>query len=161
MRNVRPLRQWLVLLSLAAAFIGLACNSGNSKGPPATSTAVTSATAAASGPITLQIVSPANGAAVTNPFTLKVQATGAQIADWSQHVSGAAHFDAFLDKSPVAEGNVAPSGQGIFHFAGSVQVEAAQGRHKITVVLSDNEHVRLKGAPTAEVTFTIGLPPTP
>jgi hypothetical protein len=34
----------------------------------------------------------------------------------------------------------------------------------VIVVLGDNDHVRLKGAPTAEVSFTVGSPtprPTP
>ena len=158
MRRLRPLLPWLVLLAAPLALSALACSSG--KSGSATKTAGTSSPPGTQGPMTLQIVSPPQGANVTNPFSLKVQATGIQIAAASERGSGAAHFHAFLDQQPVAEGQLVPSGPGIFHFTDSVELpRVAPGQHKITVVLGDNDHVRLKGAPTAEVTFTVG--PTP
>jgi hypothetical protein len=151
----------LALLTTAVAFGALACGGGGSS---ATTTPAMTATVAGPtgtpGPITLKIISPAEGATVANPVALNVQATGIQIAPASEKTPGAAHFDAFLDKAPVPEGQLIPSGTGLFHFTASVELRAAAGQHKVIVVLSDNDHVRLKGAPTAEVTFTIG-PPTP
>ena len=155
--RLRRPRPALAVLAAALAFGALACGggTGDSAGP-ATATALTVAPTGSPGPITLEIVSPAEGATVTNPFTLKVQATGIQIAASSQGVPSAAHFDAFLDKDPVAEGQLVPSGSGIFHFTDSVELRAASGKHTVTVVLSDNDHLRLQGAPTAKVTLTVG-----
>jgi hypothetical protein len=149
----------LALLTTAVAFGALACGGGGSS---ATTTPAMTATVAGPtgtpGPITLRIISPAAGANFAGPITLNVQATGIQIAAASEKTPGAAHFDAFLDKAPVPEGQLIPSGTGIFHFTDPVQLRAAVGQHKVIVVLGDNDHVRLKGAPTAEVTFTVGVP---
>jgi hypothetical protein len=153
----------LALLTAAVAFGALACGgSGSSATTTAALTATMAGPTGTPGPITLQITSPAEGATVANPVTLSVQATGIQIAAASQRAPGAAHFDAFLDKDPVAEGELIPSGPGIFHFTDPVEIRAAAGQHKVIVVLGDNDHVRLKGVPTEEVTFSIGSPtPTP
>jgi hypothetical protein len=151
----------LALLTAAVAFSALACGGGGSS---ATTTPAMIATVAGPtgtpGPITLRIISPAEGANFLGPITLNVQATGIQIAAASEKTPGAAHFHAFLDQQPVAEGKLIPSGPGIFHFTAPVALRAAAGQHKVIVVLGDNDHVRLKGAPTAEVTFTVGPPTT-
>ncbi len=161
MCRIGPLPASLALLVAGFAFASLACSGG--KGGSATTTASTSSFPVTQGPITLQIVSPAQGANVSNTFTLTVQATGIQIADWSERVPGAAHFHAFLDTHPVPEGTVIPSGTGIFHFfTDSVELpRVATGQHKITVVLADNSHVRLQGAPTAVLSLTVGPTPAP
>ena len=97
-------------------------------------------------------VSPAPGVAVASvALFLPPQA----IAAASAAVPGAAHFDAFRDGDPVAEGKLVPSGSGIFHFTDAVQLRGATGEHTIVVVLSDNDHLRLKGAPSAEVTVNV------
>jgi hypothetical protein len=108
------------------------------------------------GSISLKILSPDDGGKAPNPAKLRVQAAGVQVAQPSAQISGAAHFDAFRDIPPVAEGELVPSGTGIFHFTDSVDVPVTQGQHTIVVVLSNNAHVRIAGAPTAQVTFTVG-----
>jgi hypothetical protein len=121
-----------------------------------------SAVATFSGPITVTITSPEEGANVTNPFALSVQSTGVRIAAASEQVPGAAHYHAFLDATPVAEGEVIPSGSGIFHFTNPLtDMRVVSGEHTIIVVLGNNDHVRLRGAPTAEVHFSQGPTPGP
>jgi hypothetical protein len=162
--RLRRPRLVLALLAAAFAFGALACGGGSSATAPLASTATVAGPTGTPGPITLQIISPAEGENFVGPVTLNVQATGIQIAAASQRVVGAAHFHAFLDEDPVAEGKLIPSGPGIFHFTDPVQLQAGLSQHKVIVVLGDNDHIRLKGAPTAEVTFTVGLPtrvPTP
>ncbi len=157
MRRLRPLLPWLVSLAAPLALGTLACS-----GSGATKTASTTGPPSTQGPTTLEIVSPVQGADVTNPITLEVHATGIRIAAASERVAGAAHFHAFLDQEPVSEGQLIPSGPGIFHFTGPVELpRVAPGQHTITVVLGDNDHVRLKGAPTAQVTFSAGPTPAP
>jgi len=92
---------------------------------------------------------------VSNPFNLRVQATGIQIAAASEQVPGAAHFPAFVDRDPVPEGQQIPTATDIYHFTDSVQIRASPGPHTLTVVLGDNDHMRLRGAPTATVSFTV------
>ena len=143
---------------MLAATLGLgslACGGQSGVATTATTATTPDGTASAGG-ITLQILAPAEGATVTNPFTLRVEATGIQIAPASAQVPGAAHYHAFLDADPVAEGKLIPSGAGIFHFTDPVQLRAGAGEHSVTVVLGDNGHVRLKGAPAAKVTFSVG-----
>ena len=142
-----------MLLAAALALGALACGGGSGATP--STPATTPGPTGTPGPITLTVLAPEAGATVTNPFTLRVQATGIQIAAASAAVPGAAHFDAFRDGDPVAEGKLVPSGSGIFHFTDSVQLRAPPGQHTIVVVLSDNDHVRLKGAPSAEVTVNV------
>jgi hypothetical protein len=138
------------------ALLLFASGCGNGHATRATGTSPRASTSAPRGPITLTILSPAEGSTVSNPINLQVQAAGIQIAPASQQVAGAAHYHAFLDNDPVAEGQVIPSGAGIYHFTDPVDLRASTGDHKVIVVLGDNSHVRLRGAPTAEVNFTLG-----
>lgn len=132
---------------------------GSSKRTP-TATVVTAPTG--SGPIVLEIVSPAAGSTVTNPFTVDFRASGIQIAPASQGVPGAAHFHVLVDHEPVAEGTVIPSGTGIFHTTEtSLELREAIGEHTITVLLGDNAHRRLRSEPIATVTFRVGEQSTP
>ena len=152
--RLRPPRLVPALLAAAFTLGALACGSGSGATPTST-VATTPGPAGTPGPIALTILAPEAGATVTNPFTLRVQATGIQIAAASAAAPGAAHFDAFLDRDPIAEGKLIPSGTGIFHFTDSVELRAPPGQHTIVVALSGNDHVRLKGAPTAEVTVNV------
>lgn len=152
-------RAFLLLWALVVVLASIGCAGGKSGGATATRaeatpTALATAASGTQGPITLQIVEPADGATVSNPFNLRVQATGIRIAAASEQIPGAANFSAFLDMAPVPEGHLVPTATGIFHFTDVVDVRAAPGPHTLTVVLADNDHIRLKGAPTATVSFT-------
>ncbi len=154
------MRRWFLLLwALAIVLASIGCASSKGGGATATRTVARPTPAATTvsgtqGPITIQIVEPADGAKVSNPFNLRVQATGIQIAAASEQMPGAAHFHAFLDQDPLPEGQRIPTATDIYHFTDSVQVRASPGPHTLTVVLGDNAHVRLRGAPTATVSFT-------
>jgi hypothetical protein len=113
--------------------------------------------------VTLEIISPRDGGTAPLPIQLQVQSSGIQIAPASQEVTGAAHYHAFIDREPVAEGEVIPSGEGIYHFTeDSIQVlRIDQGDHTIHVVLGDNQHRRITGVPAASSTFTAIVPTSP
>lgn len=141
---------------MALALVSAGCGGGSRN------SATPGAVATLSGPISLTITSPTEDANVTNPFVLSVQATGIQIAPASERVPGAAHYHAFLDATPVAEVEVIPTKSGIFHFTDPLtDMLVLPGEHTITVVLGDNDHVRLRGVPTAQVHFSAGSTPGP
>jgi hypothetical protein len=126
-------------------------------------TAPPSGTAPPSASIAVEIISPEQGATVSRPVMLDVRASGIEVAAASLGIAGAAHFHAFVDRDAVAEGEIIPSGAGIFHFVeGPLEVVPLDsGEHAITVVLGDNEHRRLDGVPAASVRFTADGAPTP
>lgn len=153
-------RRWLIVLVallLAALALGaVSCGDGeDGAGETATATEA-GGQPTPPGNVSAEIVAPQAGATVPRPVILEVRSSGVQIAPASQQVPGAAHYHAFVDREPVAEGEVSPSGEGIYHFTeGSVEIlRLEEGEHTITVVLGDNEHVRLEGVPAASVTFT-------
>lgn len=121
--------------------------------PEATDTADGTPAAGAS----VEITAPQAADTVSSPVTLEVSASGAQISPAGDAVEGAAHFHAFVDQEPVAEGEVVPQDtDGVFHFAtATVDLELEPGEHTVTVVLGDNTHVRLADAAPAVVTFTV------
>ena len=105
----------------------------------------------------VEIVAPEDGSTVSSPVTLEVSASGVEIAPAADAVEGAAHYHAFVDVEPVAEGEVVPTEEGvIFHFGSDTQeLELEPGEHTVTVVLGDNSHTRLADVAEASVTFTV------
>lgn len=154
----------MALLAAAFAVSATACGKDN-KGATATATlpaaeATATAPAASTTPqaaASVVIGYPAAGDTVSSPVTLAVSASGIEIAKATDAVSGAAHFHAFVDLDPVAEGETVPQDTpGIFHFAtDTLDLDLAAGEHTVTVVLGDNTHVRLEYVPAATVTFTV------
>jgi len=107
--------------------------------------------------VSVEILAPEAGATVAGPVTIEVSASGVEIAGAGDLVEGAAHYHAFVDQDPVAEGEVVPSEEdAIIHFAaGTQELELEPGEHTVTVVLGSNDHIRLAGVPAATVTFTV------
>ncbi len=152
----------LIMAVLALAAIGCSDDDGGNGGDATATevmvdtpvpTEVSGTPAAAS----VEIVAPADGSTVSSPVTLEVSASGVEISPAGDAVEGAAHFHAFVDQEPVAEGEAVPQDtEGIFHFAtGTLDLELEPGEHTVTVVLGDNTHVRLADAAPAVVTFTV------
>jgi len=148
----------LALLMAALAIVAFACDDdddGNGAEPTATTAADGEPTAA--GELSVEILAPEDGATVASPVTLEVSASGVEIAGAADVVEGAAHYHAFVDQDPVAEGEAVPSeDDAIIHFADdSVELELEPGEHTVTVVLGDNSHIRHAGVAEAAVTFTV------
>lgn len=106
--------------------------------------------------ITMEIKMPQDGATVTSPFTLDVVASGIEIASPEAMNGGDAHYVAFVDEEPVLEGETAPSEPDVIHFAFDLlELDLAPGEHTITVILADNDSVRLDDAPVVAVAVTV------
>ena len=90
---------------------------------------------------------------------LTVEVSGVTIVAPNGDESGTSgHFHVFVDRDPLAEGEVIPAEAGIVHSASNpIRVPAlTPGEHKLTVVLGDGNHQRIHGEVEDEVTVKIG-----
>ena len=100
-----------------------------------------------------RIVEPAEGATVTLPFTIRLEATGVKVvpADGAQ-TPGEGHHHLFFDVSPTPGDAVVPKSADIVHLgsgASEFTVETlTPGPHRIIAVLADGAHVPLAGVAT-------------
>jgi hypothetical protein len=133
---------------LSAALLITACGGEGTAGSQDTPTALPAG-------VSVGIVAPKDGETIGVDVVLQVEATGIEIAPASLGQSGAAHYHVFVDKEPVAEGEVVPSGNDIYHLTDpTLELTLRPEEHTITVVLGDNDHRRLPGVAPATVTFT-------
>lgn len=128
--SLRPMLVALVVLA--------AC--GPSKAPSTPATGV-------------RIVDPAEGATVSLPFTVRLEATGVKIvpAD-GQPTPGQGHHHLFFDVSPTPGDSVIPKTGEIIHLgsgASEFTVETlTPGPHRIIAVVANGAHVPIAGAGT-------------
>jgi hypothetical protein len=98
----------------------------------------------------LSIVSPAQGTSVSgNVVTLDLLVEGVQIKKADGDTSGkTGHFHVFIDREPMAAGQVIPKEAGIVHAAAEPVVLAglSAGEHTLKVVLGNGAHARLGSA---------------
>ena len=101
-------------------------------------------------PSSVTILSPEDGAEVRgNVVPLELDADGVTIVKADGDDSGrTGHYHVFVDKEPLAPGAEIPKESGILHSADDpVQVTGLSvGRHRLTVVLGNGQHVRLGDA---------------
>jgi hypothetical protein len=141
-----PLASLLALLALWVALALAACSGGDeaATSPAATSPADTVSQAAAAGR-KVEIVAPADGAAVQAPVTLEVRVSGFELVEPDGDTSGATgHLHAFVDRKRLPPpGEIIPEQPGTADFwTGTVTLEGlASGRHTITVVATDGYRV--------------------
>jgi len=115
--------------------------------------------AQARGKVTVKITSPANGATVTAPVTIKLQATGVRIVPASVEQPGTAHHHLFVDHDLKWMSDTIPIGSpGIIHL-GRGQTEFVldslkPGPHRVIAVLADWRHVPLNRLVADTVAFT-------
>jgi Domain of unknown function (DUF4399) len=116
--------------------------------------------AQARGKVTVKITSPANGATVTAPVTIKLQATGVRIVPASVEQPGTAHHHLFVDHDLKWMSDTIPIGSpGIIHL-GRGQTEFVldslkPGPHRVIAVLADWRHVPLNPLVADTVAFTV------
>lgn len=111
-------------------------------------------------PATVQITAPENGATVSSPVTLKLEATGVRIAPASDEKAGSAHHHLFVDHELTWLNDTIPQGSpGIIHLARGqtefVLDSLTPGPHRVIALLSHWNHVPLNPLTADTVTFTV------
>jgi len=111
-------------------------------------------------PVTVRITSPRNGAAVSNPVTIKLVATGVRIAPASDERKGSTHHHLFVDKELSWLNDTIPQGSpGIIHLARGqkefVLDSLSPGPHRVIALLANWDHVPLNPLVADTVTFTV------
>lgn len=111
-------------------------------------------------PATVQITSPANGATVSNPVTIKLVATGVRIAPASDQSKGSTHHHLFVDHDLTWLNDTIPQGSpGIIHLAGGqtefVLDSLKPGPHRVIALLARWDHVPVYPLVADTVVFTV------
>ena len=136
---------------LAAALVVLGAGCTKSESPTITvPTRSPTASPSAAG-VSVSISSPADNAEVGgNVVTLDVQAKGIEVKPADGDRSGkTGHYHVFVDKDPVAPGQVIPMEAVVIHSATSpiVVPGLSSGDHTLTVVMGNGVHERIAGEP--------------
>ena len=111
----------------------------------------------------VHINEPADGATVTGPVRLVLQADGIEIAAAAEQRAGTAHHHLFLDRDLTPSRDTIPAGvTGIIHL-GRAQTEftfdsLTPGEHRVIAVLADPWHIPIRGAGTDTLRFTVNTP---
>jgi hypothetical protein len=129
------MKRLVSVLAVVGLFVAGAC--GDNKDPDA-------------GPnpdAVVRLRGPATGTVVEgNVVTLRVSASGVKIVKADGDTSGmSAHYHVFIDRRPVAPGQVIPKARNVIHTATApiVLTGLRPGHHQIYVVLGDGTHHRL------------------
>ncbi|MGQ0680689.1 MAG: DUF4399 domain-containing protein [Actinomycetota bacterium] len=136
------IKMWIAVLGLAT----LALTGCNNADPAADSDGATTAEPPAAAGPTLSITSPSDGESVGPDFALEVAVDGIVIVAADGDTSGnTGHLHVFIDREPVAAGEVIPKEDTIIHSAANPipLTGLSPGTHKITVVLGDGTHARI------------------
>ena len=108
----------------------------------------------------VKITSPQNGATVTNPVKITLQATGVEIVPATVERPGTGHHHLFVDHDLTGVNDTIPKGTtGILHL-GRGQTEFVldslkAGPHRLIAVVGDWRHVPLHPLVADTVTFTV------
>lgn len=108
----------------------------------------------------VKIIAPVNGATVTAPVTIKLQATGVKIVPATVERPGTGHHHLFVDHDLTWITDTIPAGSpGIFHL-GRGQTEFVldslkPGPHRVIAVVADWRHIPLNPLVADTVTFIV------
>jgi len=111
-------------------------------------------------PARVKIVSPANGATVSGPVKVILQATGVEIVPATVERPGTGHHHLFVDHDLTPVDDTIPRGvTGILHL-GRGQTEFVldslkPGPHRVIAVVADWKHIPLKPLVVDTVRFTV------
>lgn len=112
------------------------------------------------GHATVKIVAPANGATLSGPVTVILQATGVEIVPATVERPGTGHHHLFVDHDLTPVDDTIPRGvTGILHL-GRGQTEfvldsLAPGPHRVIAVVANWKHIPLKPLVVDTVRFTV------
>ncbi len=110
--------------------------------------------------VTVKITSPKNGATVTGPVKVTLQATGVEIVPASDERPGTGHHHLYVDHDVTLDHDTIPKGRpGIIHL-GRGQSEFVldslkPGAHRIIAVVGDWRHIPLNPLVADTVKFTV------
>ena len=118
------------------------------------------AEAQAASKVTVQITSPQNGATVSGPVLIRLQATGVRIVPASVTQPGTGHHHLFVDHDLTWINDTIPLGSpGIIHLGGGqtefVLDSLKPGPHRVIALIADWRHVPLNPLVADTVTFTV------
>ncbi|MGH9040262.1 MAG: DUF4399 domain-containing protein [Acidimicrobiia bacterium] len=137
---------------------GTAENLGEDSAATTSSTA-TEATATSAPAASVSFAEPADGAKLTSPLKVKMQATGVTIEPAGEVKAGAGHFHITVDGGCVTPGEVIPNDATHLHY-GKAQTEAEvpleAGSHTLCLQVGDGAHTALDLAQTITVEVTAG-----
>jgi hypothetical protein len=108
----------------------------------------------------VKITSPQNGATVTGPVKVTLQATGVEIVPATVERPGTGHHHLFVDHDLTPVNDTIPKGtSGILHL-GRGQTEFVldslkPGPHRVIAVVADWRHIPLSPLVADTVTFTV------
>ena len=108
----------------------------------------------------VKITAPTNGATVTGPVKVTLQATGVEIVPATDERPGTGHHHLFVDHDVTPVNDTIPKGvTGILHL-GRGQTEFVldslrPGPHRVIAVVADWRHVPLKPLVADTVKFTV------
>jgi len=108
----------------------------------------------------VKIAAPANGATVSGPVKVVLQATGVEIVPATDERSGTGHHHLFVDHDLTPVDDTIPRGvTGILHL-GRGQTEfvldsLAPGPHRVIAVVANWKHIPLKPLVVDTVRFTV------
>ena len=111
---------------------------------------VLAACAAAPGPNTaptgkgVYFIEPADGAAVTSPFTVKFGLKGMEIKPAGEQVAGTGHHHLLINRESLAPGQIIPADDVHIHFGRGqteTQVKLPPGTYKLTMQFADGFHL--------------------
>lgn len=108
----------------------------------------------------VKIAAPAEGATVSGPVTVTLQATGVEIVPATDERPGTGHHHLFVDRDLTPVDDTIPRGvTGILHLGRGqtafVLDSLAPGRHRVIAMVADWRHVPLQPLVVDTVTFTV------
>lgn len=106
--------------------------------------------------VTAMFTAPEDGATVSSPVEVEMQAAGIEIAPAADAQEGAGHFHVMIDTPCLEAGETIPSDDSHRHFGDgstSASLELEPGEHTLCLQVADNDHVAL--AATHEITVTV------
>lgn len=144
----RMIPAFVLVLAFVLSACGSADNGGVLEGSPPPAAPVAPETSVA-------FASPEDGATVTNPVKVEMQATGVTVEPAGEVHENAGHFHVMVDTACVEAGQVIPADDSHRHF-GAAQTEAeltlTPGDHTLCLQLADGAHVALDLTETISVT---------
>lgn len=122
--------------------------------------AAQAATPAPAAKVTVKIVAPRNGATVSGPVVIKLQASGVRIVPATVEQAGTGHHHLFVDHDLNWLTDTIPMGSpGIIHLARGqtefVLDSLKPGPHRVIALIADWRHIPLNPLVADTVTFTV------
>ncbi len=138
--------RFLLVAVVAALTAAAGCGDDGGQQGTAPETTVTSAASTTAPAPEISFVEPTDGATVTSPVKVKMQATNFTIEPAGEVKAGAGHFHIIVDGGCITAGQAIPKDDTHLHY-GMAQTEAeltlAPGSHTLCLQVGDGAHTAL------------------